>query len=338
MWRWRLLLLTCSVLLLFRGAACPAQETTFRNPILPHAADPWVIRHTDGFYYYCSSSREEIALTRSKTLTGLAAGERQIIRPRRPAGPDSRQVWAPELHFLDGAWYVYFAASDGDNANHRMHVLENRSADPFAGTFTEKGRIAAPDDDLWAIDGSVLEHDGKRYFVWSRALGENLDPQVLCIARMTNPWTLENPTVEISRPTHRWERRGDPDVNEGPQALSHAGRTFLVYSASGSWTDDYCLGLLSLKPGGNPLNAANWNKSPEPVFQSANGVFGPGHCCFTKSPDGTEDWILYHAAREKGSGWDRNVRMQRFEWATDGTPQFGEPQSIERSLQKPSGE
>ena len=321
------------------SSASVADDRTIRNPILSRAADPWVTRHTDGFYYYyCGSSREEITLTRSKSLTGLAAGERKVIRPRRPPGPDSKQIWAPELHFLDGAWYVYFAASDGDNANHRMYVLENRTADPFAGSFTENGPIAAPDDNLWAIDGSVLEHEGKRYFIWSRALGEKLDPQVLCIARMANPWTLANPTVEISRPTHRWERRGDPDVNEGPQALTRAGRTFLVYSASGSWTDDYCLGLLALKPGGNPLNAADWIKAPEPVFQSANGVYGPGHCCFTKSPDGTEDWILYHAAREKGAGWDRNVRMQRFEWNADGTPRFGEPIAVETVLQKPSGE
>ena len=81
-----------------------------------------------------------------------------------------------------------------------------------------------------------------------------------------------------------------------------------------------------------------WIKESEPVFQSANGVYGPGHCCFTKSPDGTEDWIFYHAAREKGSGWDRNVRAQRFEWTPEGSPRFGTPHSIDEPLKKPAGE
>jgi len=311
---------------------------TFRNPILSSGADPWVIRHTDGFYYLCGSTREGIYLLRSKSLTGLASGERKIIRPPQPSGPSSRQVWAPEMHWLDGAWYVYFAASDGDNKNHRMFVLENRSADPFEGTFVEKGRIAAPDDDAWAIDGTVLAHGGKRYFIWSSARGENLDPQVLLVARMANPWTIDSPAVEISRPTYRWERRGDPDVNEGPQVLVRDGRTFIVYSASGSWTDDYCLGLLSLKKMGDPLDPAAWTKFPEPVLQSANGVYGPGHASFTTSPDGREDWIVYHAARAKGSGWDRNVRIQKFGWTTGGTPRFGLPVSIDQPIKKPSGE
>jgi GH43 family beta-xylosidase len=311
---------------------------TFQNPILHAAADPWVIRHNDGFYYLCGSSREEIFLVRSKSLTGLASGERKVIRPRQPAGPSSRQVWAPELHWLDGGWYIYFAASDGENRNHRMFVLESRSPNPFSGTFTEKGQITGLDEDAWAIDGTILDHVGKRYFVWSSARGEKLDPQVICIARMNNPWSIASPTVEISRPTHRWERHGDPDVNEGPQALAHGNRTFLIYSASGSWTDDYCLGLLSLKENGDPLDPTAWLKRPEPVFQSGNGVYGPGHCSFTKSPDGTEDWIVYHAAREKGSGWDRNVHSQRFEWSSDGTPKFGSPASVLEQLRRPSGD
>lgn len=334
------LFIVIAVVALFAaGSSSPAEEPrTFRNPILPAGADPWVVRHADNFYYLCGSSREGIFLQRSKALTDLAQGERKIIRPRLESGPSSRQVWAPEIHFLNGAWYVYFAASDGDNKNHRMYVLENHSADPYAGTFAEKGKIAVVNDDAWAIDGTVLERDGKRYFAWSSARGERLDPQTLCIARMSNPWTLESPAVEISRPTYRWERRGDPDVNEAPQALPRGGRLFLVYSGSGSWTDDYCLGLLSLKPAGDPLDPSAWTKLPEPVFQSANGVYGPGHCSFTKSPDGSEDWIIYHAAREKGSGWDRNVRMQRFEWADDGTPRFGAPRETDQLLRRPSGE
>jgi hypothetical protein len=43
------------------------------------------------------------------------------------------------------------------------------------------------------------------------------------------------------------------------------------------------------------------------------------HCSFV------DNWIVYHCARESGSGWDRVVRAQTFTW--DGPfPVFGEPQ------------
>ena len=44
----------------------------------------------------------------------------------------SKMLWAPELHLIDGKWYIYVAACDGDNANHRMIVLEsNKPNGPF---------------------------------------------------------------------------------------------------------------------------------------------------------------------------------------------------------------
>ena len=54
------------------------------------------------------------------------------------------RVWAPELHFINGKWYIYFAADNGDNKNHRMHVLESATQDAmgaynFVGTLDTEG-------------------------------------------------------------------------------------------------------------------------------------------------------------------------------------------------------
>ena len=46
-----------------------------------------------------------------------------------------------------------------------MYVLEGNTQDPTGG-YTFKGKIAATTD-RWAIDGTVLEHAGSRYMVWS---------------------------------------------------------------------------------------------------------------------------------------------------------------------------
>jgi GH43 family beta-xylosidase len=103
------------------------------------------------------------------------------------------------------------------------------------------------------------------------------------------------------------------------------------------WTDDYCLGQLSWN-GGDVLNPKSWVKNPEPVFAKTETAFGPGHCSFVPSPDGREDWIVYHAHVRQGSGNLRDVRIQRFSWNADGSPNFGRPISAGVPLPRPSGE
>jgi GH43 family beta-xylosidase len=63
----------------------------------------------------------------------------------------------------------------------------------------------------------------------------------------------------------------------------------------------------------------------------ASGQYGPGHNCFTTTPDGKTDILVYHARsfREiEGNSLanpDRAVRAQVLRWKPDGTPDFGSP-------------
>ncbi|MDE3067317.1 MAG: glycoside hydrolase family 43 protein [Verrucomicrobiota bacterium] len=315
------------------AAAAGSAAGTFTNPVAS-GPDPWVIRwKTD--YYFCHSSNDGIWVKRAARLQDIGKGSGRLVW-RPPEGTAcSEELWAPELHRLRGKWYIYVAADDGNNIHHRMVVLEGSSSDPQA-PFVLKGKIAAPSDRR-AIDGTVLQMPGgKLYFIWSGWAGANNAAQNLYIAPMSNPWTLSGKRVCISRPTYAWECRGAP-VNEGPETLWHGGRLFIIYSASGAWGDGYCLGQLTWT-GGEVLNPKSWIKKPTPVFSSTDSVFGPGHCSFVKSPDGTEDWIVYHAHKNKGSGWDRNVRIQPFTWNADGSPHFGAPIAPGIVLPEPSGE
>jgi GH43 family beta-xylosidase len=314
-------------------ATVRARET-FTNPVAPSGADPWVVRW-NGAYYYCRSFRGAVWVSRSERLQDVFRAPAVLVW-RPPAGaPCARDIWAPELHHLDGRFYVYLSADDGRNERHRMYVLEGDAEDPLR-PFALKGRLAT-EPDRWAIDGTVLETAAGRFLVWSGWEGTANVSQSLYVGRLANPWTLCGPRVRISTPQLAWERRGRPLVNEGPAVLrGRDGRVFVVYSASGSWTDDYCLGLLELR-GQDPLEASAWCKSPDPVFSRSSRVFGPGHPSFVRSPDGSEDWIVYHAARRRGSGWDRDVRVQRFGWAADGRPDFGIPVPPGVPMQAPSG-
>jgi GH43 family beta-xylosidase len=249
------------------------------------------------------------------------------------------------LHFINNKWYTYYTAgSSTDFSTQRTFVLENASDDPRVGTWEDKGKIYDPAADYFAIDGTVFTHNGSNYFIWSGQASGTDKTQRLYIARMSNPWTLETSRTLISSPQFVWETQGAPPaVNEGPEILKNpSGKVFLIYSASGCWTDEYSLGMITLKDAGNPLNASDWIKTASPVFMksAASFAFGPGHNSFFKSADGTEDWIIYHANSAAGQGCAdfRNPRMQKFTWKSDGTPNFGEPLNINTAIKKPSGE
>ncbi len=315
--------------------------SNFYNVIFQTGSDPWVYKHTDGYYYNVFVNASGIMIRRSKTVTGLDAGVRSLAWTPVKGTMYSSNVWAPEMHYLkdtDGKykWYIYFAADNGTNANHRMYVLENASENPMTGTWEFKGKIT-DSTDRWAIDGTVLEVNGELYFIWSGWEETDGSFQNLYIAKMSNPWTISSERVLISTPDHDWET-SPGKINEGPEVNIRGNTINLVYSANASWTDSYCLGLITADITADLLKPASWVKRDKPIFSSANGVYGPGHHSFTTSPDGSEDWIIYHAARWPGSGWTRNVRAQKFTWNADGTPNLGEPVDPNKPIATPSGE
>jgi len=331
---------------LFVSAAMFAQKKTFNNPLLPAGADPYSTYH-NGYYYYTHTLGNKLMLWKTKNLADLKNAESKLVWTPPVGTAWSKEIWAPEFHFINNKWYAYFAADDGENKNHRMYVLENTSADPFKGTWELKGKIAAGPD-RWAIDGDVFTYKNQLYMIWAGWEGDVNVQQNIYIAKMSNPWTIEGGRVMISEPTYNWERQGDLNdpsnpphvsVNEGPQFLQHGDDVFIVFSSSGCWTDFYNLGLLRLK-GTDVMNPQSWIKNPEPVFTKSekNGVYAPGHNSFFKSADGKEDWILFHANDNPGEGCGnkRSPRMQKIKWNADGTPNFGIPVSNKEILQIPS--
>jgi GH43 family beta-xylosidase len=328
-----LFLVILFVLVIF---AATASAQTFTNPISPlDYADPWVI-YKDGYYYYVGSNGDnEIYVWKSQSLTGILSGTKVTVWKAPATGMNSKQIWAPELHFINGKWYIYYAASDGNNANHRMWVLEATGSDP-QGTYASKGKIA-DSTDKWAIDGTVLQKtDGSLYFIWSGWPGDSDGMQNLYIAPMSDPWTISGERKMISTPTYDWECRG-MCLQEGPTAIHRNGKIFIVFSSSGSWKRDYNLGLLT-NTDGNVLNPGSWSKTG-PVFREYSNVYGVGHASFVKSPDQTEDWIVYHAKTVSTDGWsDRNIRVQKFTWNADDSPNFGLPIPAGVAMDVPSGE
>ena len=326
----------------------PAQQAkTFTNPLLPAGADPWCI-YKNGYYYYTNTTGHNITIWKTKSIAKLKTAQKKIVFTPPRKGPYSKEIWAPEIHYLQDKWYIYFAADSGNNVDHRLWVLENNSPDPLKGEWKMKGKLTTPGD-KWSIDGSVYEHNDKMYLIWSGWDGDTNGQQNIYIAAMSNPWTVEGKRIKISSPELDWETHGDlnnpndvphVNVNEGPQILAYKDKLFLIYSASGCWTDYYALGMLTASADSDLLDIASWKKSTQPVFKQSpeNGVYAPGHNSFFRSADGKEYWILYHANSKPGQGCGkyRSPRAQRFTWKSDGSPDFDKPVRTNIPLEIPS--
>ena len=336
------------------GTGKPLCATTFANSVAP-GADPWVVRH-NGAYYTVESRENAIWVYKSDTLTNPKKAGVKVWQPAS-VGWNTSDLWAPELHFIDGKWYIYYAAGnpgpsgpDAAFTDQRAGVLESTSDDPQS-TYVDRGQLYTGDDvagqtnNVWAIDLTVGRIGGQLYAVWSgwqQNRPTHVTPQHTYIARMANPWTIATSRVKISSPVEAWERGPELDLQEGQTFLVRGSDVFIVYSARESFLPDYRLGWLRLtSPTADPLDPASWTKSAGPAFTGApaRNVFGVGHASFTKSPDGTEDWIVYHAKSVNARGWDdRVVHMQKFGWNPDGTPSFGTPAGMGVPQPVPSGQ
>ncbi len=348
----KLKILVFAMFILISFGRCSEKDTTpknvvnktFTNPVW-NGADPWMTKNGND-YIYCFSFNNSIVVSKSAKTT--KKGVIKNIWQAPTTGWNRSCIWAPEIHFIQGRWYVYFAAGESGPPfiYQRTGVLRSKTDDVFSdyedmGVLYTGDNPADPSTNVWAIDMTILEHKGKLYAIWSGWLKQettDATPQHLYISEMENPYTMKGKRVKFSSPVESWETGGPLNLNEGPEILINGEKVFVIYSCRESWLVDYRLGMLQLiNPDGDLLNPSNWKKTG-PVFQENDKVYGVGHCSFVKSPDNTEDWIIYHSKKSTSPGWERNVRMQPFQWNADGTPNFGSAIPAGQKLNLPSGE
>jgi GH43 family beta-xylosidase len=312
----------------------------FQNPIITAGADPTCIYWNSNYYYMHTDGG--LYVRKAPHIVGSnGIGNASGVSVFTPVAPNNQNIWAPELRYINGEWYIYFAAgttNDPTFLNQRMYCIKANSQDP-QGSYTMMGKVYDANADYYAIDGNVLQtSNGSLYFVWSGRASGSLGDQNLYIAPMSNPWTLSGPRVLLSKPTYFWEG----GINEAPTFVTHNGVINLVYSANGGSTDNYCLGLLA-NSDGNVLNPGSWVKNSTSILKTYLGsdgaVYAPGSCTFTKSVDGAQDWIIFHTAQYHNAGWNREVHAQSFTWTPGfNTPSLGHPFPNAEPLAVPSGE
>ncbi|WP_277981942.1 glycoside hydrolase family 43 protein [Sphingomonas phyllosphaerae] len=310
------LLATAAMLL----AASPVRDVP-QHALLDSAPDPFVVAH-GGWYYVVATRGDRLAIRRTRDLARLREADEKTVWQPPARGANARSIWAPELHRLNGRWYIYYTAADAehdDDLHRGVFVLENRAADPLAGRWIDRGRVNTR---LPGLDGTVFSARGRSWFVYSAYDGPD---SVLAIAAMRNPWTLTGPERVIARPDRAWERQGGRQILEGPAFVrGPRGDLFLSYSGSACWSDGYAVGLLRARPDANLLDPGSWTKAARPILASSPSarVFAPGHNAFFQPRHG-ETWIVYHANKAAGQGCTarRAPHVARVRWSAAGAPE-----------------
>lgn len=312
------------------------EEQIYNKPWILQRADPYVYHHSDGMYYFTASvpAYDRIVLRRSKTLQGLKDAEEITIWEKHESGIMSEHIWAPELHYLDNKWYIYFAGGERENVwEIRPYVLECTDEDPLRGTWTEKGKMQRADGDIFSfeafsLDATVFENKGKYYYVWAEKV--SVGPQIsnLYIAEMETPYKLKTVQILLSTPDYDWERVGFW-VNEGPAVIHHDGKIYLTYSASETGAA-YCMGMLSISEDEDILNPRAWKKERYPVLSTdkEKGIYGPGHNSFAEDEEGNPVMVYHARTEEKIIGNplynpNRHAMLMKIHWNKEtGAPTF----------------
>ena len=312
-----------------------SQELEYNKPWILQRADPYVYKHTDGTYYFTASipAYDGIVLRHSDTLAGLKDAEEVRVWQKHDKGIMSEHIWAPELHYLDGKWYIYYAGGDIDDVwAIRPYILECADQDPMTGNWVEKGKMTRAEEDelsfeAFSLDGTVFENRGKHYYIWAEKVGVGKQISNLYIAEMENPCKLKTVQVLLTTPDYDWERIGFW-VNEGPSVIHHDGKIYMTYSASETGAA-YCMGMLSISEDADLLDPAMWKKERYPVLETnaEKGIYGPGHNSFTEDEQGNPIMVYHARTEEKIEGNplynpNRHAMLMKLTWGEDGRPVF----------------
>jgi GH43 family beta-xylosidase len=126
-----------------QGPASAVDGRPYTNPLKSvKGADPWLEFYEGNYYLVTTTFTGVLDMRKSPTLAGLAtAPSVQIWSDTTPSR--NSNIWAPEIHFSDNHWYLYYSAGQsgtprcGANGTQRTHVLESAGTDPM-GPYTYK--------------------------------------------------------------------------------------------------------------------------------------------------------------------------------------------------------
>ena len=324
------------------------QENWYTNPIC-EGMDNDIFYQYEGKYYVAQDRGGNIYVQAFDDPADASFDQMKLaVEMRKNYG--LTHIWYPQITRIDGKWYIYVTADDGNTDNHKMYVLVNENEDPMEGTFQMAGRLKTDENDNWAIHGHVFQYRGRLYMIWSGWQSKRVyaERQNIYISEMASPTELSGKRVMISTPEYEWEQqwiqrdggstvRYPVFVNERPSFFTDdkTDRIYVFYSASAHWTAYCCIGELYADKDADLLDSGSWSKIPHPVFSENReaGIYGPSAPVLVKSPDGECTYLMYSAAVTEKSPHSRSIYMQPISFSAEGNPEFGKP--VPRNVRLP---
>ncbi len=321
------------------------QQPKYTSPLIAQRADPWIFKGDDGYYYFTASypmvghndpeGYDRVILRRAKTIEGLATAKEITIWDEANTDSSFRYIWAPEIHQINGNWYVFFTTSVSNRSpwsiRPRIIACNKGEKDPFNPECWEKeGHLmeASNGDEIsftnFSLDMTHFESNGVHYVAWAQSLGHS--SILIASVDANKPWKTTSKFTIVTRPEYAWEWE-DVWVNEGPAVIKNNGKIFLAFSAS-AVNHTYCVGMLSAEEGTDLLDVNSWKKSRYPLLSTEDlpkEQNGPGHNSFTIDEYGNP-MIIYHARNPKetidGGLYDpgRHAFAKSVNFSHNGTP------------------
>jgi arabinan endo-1,5-alpha-L-arabinosidase len=308
---------------------------TSSDGILAGGADPAIVaaRDSDGKpIYYVVSTGRGLHISRSSDLNSWKRVGR-VFEQAVPAWakkevPKSSGIWAPDLSFQRGQFYLYYSVSSFGSQRSVIGLAVNKTLDPDSQEYRwmDQGKVieSFPGQcDFNAIDPALfVDQDGKWYLFfgsfWSGIKMVALDPKT----------GKPDPDAKIvpvaSRPRH------PTHAIEAPYVISRRGYYYLF----ASW-DRCCDGADSdykVVVGRSRQVAGPYVDADGRLMLEGGGTLvlvgderwrGPGHNSVLTTDQG--QWIAHHTYDVQNLRAQRILQIRPMSWTPDGWPKVAEP-------------
>jgi len=299
---------------------------TYTNPVHDgYLGDPFVLKYNGEYYAYGTAPLGEVSVPvlHSRDLVNWRRlGTALALRDEA-----FEALWAPEVAYANGTFYMYYSAGGEEGRGHQLRVA---TASHPAGPFEDSGAVLTPDDPFTIDAHPFCDDDGRWYLYYCRDFlepdGEGRVGTGIVVDRLEGMTRLAGERSTVVRPHADWQlyerqrewygRVWDWYTVEGSFVRKHEGRYYCLYSG-GAWREpNYGVSYVVADRPEGPFAPEAAGEGPGILRTSPGRVIGPGHASVVPAPDNIHEYLVYHA-------WDpghasRQMRIDPLTWGEKG--------------------